>query len=538
MHVKRFALTLTALSSGALLATEPPAQDLQPIIEAHRTFLADDLLEGRAAGTRGFDIAARYVAAQFQRLGLRSMGEGEAYFQTVPLLSAQVNLEASRLVVHGADGAEVALEALNDMTARPAYDSTSETVRAPAVFIGFGVRAGEFGHDDLEGVDLTGKIAVVLAGAPEHLPVTARAHFSRRKYDAIEAAGAIGMVYLNKPDDAQRTPWAVSLARQRFARMRLIDPDGGVVDGLSGIRVSATVRSGGGAALFEGAPMSLDEAHTAAERGEVMHFPLACEVTLHGEATFERTSSSNVLGLLPGSDPALADRPIVITSHLDHLGIGPEIDGDNIYNGAYDNATGTAIMLAAAEALVNGPQRARPVLFAAVTAEEKGLLGSLHLARNPPAGLSGYAANLNVDMTQLHVPNREVLGRGDQHSTLGAIFSEVAAAQGWTVVEDPIPEEVIFVRSDQYSFVRQGVPALYLSAGNTEGEAAEHERDFRRNHYHRPSDDLSLPIDWDSAVAFTRLLENLLGAVADETADPVWLKGDFFGRIYHGPMQE
>jgi hypothetical protein len=533
------------LVPALLLATPPMLAETtdstwQQRMEAHRSFLADDLLEGRGAGTRGYDLAAAYVAAQFHRMGVAGATDDGGYLQPVELLSAQVNLEASRIVVHGAE--DIALEPLNDHYVRPAYDAEQVEIRAPAVFIGFGVHAPELDHDDLAGVDLEGKIAVILAGAPEQFPVTARAHYSRRKYDEIERRGAVGMIYLYKPDDAQRVPWAVALGRARFARMRLIDTEGEIVDGLPGIRASAVIRSGGGKALFSHAPRNLRQVYAAAKKGEVQSFPLDIDVTLGAAATFDRASSANVIGVLPGTDPELAGRPVVITSHLDHLGIGPERDGDTIYNGAFDNATGIAIMLAIAEDLAAQGGLARPVLFAAVTAEEKGLLGSLHLARHPPSWVERYAANLNVDMTLLLAPVRQVIARGDIHSTLGADIRAIAAEQGYDLLEDPMPEEVIFVRSDQYSFIREGVPSLYISAGldstDPEVDLRAMEKAFRREHYHQPSDDLSLEIDWPSAVGFAQLFGGLIERVARESEDPVWLADDFFGRIYNGPMQE
>jgi len=252
-------------------------------------------------------------------------------------------------------------------------------------------------------------------------------------------------------------------------------------------------------------------------------------------------TSANVLGWLPGTDPALADEPIVVTAHLDHIGIGPAINGDAIYNGALDNALGSAAMLAAAEQLAAAPRLRRPILFAALTAEEKGLLGASHLARHRPARVRRYAANLNFDMPVILAPVRDVIGIGAEHTTLGASLAAVAAKNNFTVSPDPAPEEVVFVRSDQYPFIRAGVPALFMKSGqhglDPKQDLAALEADFRKVHYHKPSDDLTRPIHWPSAGAFATVTAELIRSVADDPVAPSWKPGDFFGSRF-GPEKD
>jgi Zn-dependent M28 family amino/carboxypeptidase len=500
-------------------------------IRAHTTFLADDLLEGRAAGTRGHALAMAYVSAQFERLGLEPAGMS-GYLQPLALRESRIDREAGRLVIrHG--GKETTLENLNQTVVRPAPGSTASEVTAPAVFVGFGISAPEFGYDDFANTDVRGKIAVILAGSPTRLPATARAHYSRSKTAELAARGAVGVVSLETPAEEKRTPWAISVARGRFPTMRLINPDGSLLEAYPEIRASASVSRAAASAFFTPTSRSIDAVFAASERGEPQAFALDLEITLAGKAAVSDTTSSNVLGWLPGSDPTLSGDPLVITSHLDHLGVGQPVKGDAIYNGAMDNAIGSAIMLAIAEELVNGPRSLRPVLFVALTAEEKGLLGAFHLARTPPSKVRRYAANLNVDMPVILAPVRDIIGFGSEHSSLGPKLASAAARQGFTLSPDPKPEEVIFVRSDQYAFVRAGVPSLYLKSGVNGPSGGPNlsalEEDFRRNRYHQPSDDLAQPIHWGSAAAFARLAADVARSIAQDPVAPKWNPGDFFG---------
>ena len=504
-------------------------------VRAHTTFLASDALEGRGAGTRGHAIAMEYVAAQFRRLGIRPVGDN-GYLQPVAMRESRLNLEAGRFVIRHA-GQETALAIINDTIVRPAPNSVVGEVSAPAVFAGFAIHAPEFGYDDFgNGVDVRGKIAVVLAGSPRALPATARAHYSRQKHAELVRRGAVGLVTIGTPGEEARYPWALAANRARFPAMRLIQADGTLFEAYPELRVIASVSQAAGAALFTHAPHRIDAVFAASERSEPQAFSLNLELSLSGEAEVSDTDSANVLGWLPGTDETLAAEPIVVTGHLDHLGIGPAVEGDTIYNGALDNALGIAIMLAAAEELSTGPRPRRPILFAALTAEEKGLLGATQLARHPPVGVRRYAANLNIDMPIILASVHDVVGIGAQHTNLGATLEHAAARTGFTVSPDPLPDEVIFVRSDQYEFVRAGVPALLIAAGTKpldgDLDLAALNADFRRNHYHKPSDDLSRPIHWESAGAFVQLTAEFLRTAADNAEPPSWLPGDFFGTLF------
>lgn len=518
-------------------AQSQTAESTARSIRAHATFLADDLLEGRGTGTRGHELAARYVASQFARLGIEPGADGGVYEQPIKLLESASNREAGRLIVRSGEK-EDALTPVNDMFVTVAAGQTSDSISAPAVFVGFGIQAPDLRHDDFVGVDLHGKIAVVLSGAPQRFPSEQRAHHGHtdQKRALLVQHGAIGVVTIMSPWDEARRPWAITAAQGRFPAMRLVDSAGDLVGNFPQLRVSGTVGNAAAGRILIGGPKTLAEIFATGERGESQSFPLGVTITLAGESTVRPVESLNVLGWLPGSDPALAGRPLVITGHLDHLGIGAPVNGDSIYNGAVDNALGIGVLLQVAEALAGGPRPRRPVLFAAVTGEEKGLLGARHLASNPPARVQRFAANLNIDMPLLSAPARDLIAYGSRNSTLGAVLEKVAARHGLVVSPDPAPEEVRFVRSDQYPFVLTGVPAMKVDPGRQAVDPAVDlvaaEQDFRKNHYHKPSDELSRPIEWAAAARHTALMADLARTIADDAQAPTWLPGDFFGELF------
>jgi len=529
------------ISSLALLAAAvPAAADEAAVaarrIQAHVTFLADDLLEGRGTGTRGHALAIRYVVAQFARLGIEPGADG-GYTQPIKFLESTSNREAGHLVVRSGDK-EDALAPVTDMFVTVAAGQTADTITAPAVFVGFGVQAAELGYDDFAGVDLQGKIAVILSGAPKRFPSEQRAHHAHpdQKRTLLVKHGAIGVVTIVTPWDEARRPWAITAAQGRFPTMRLLAADGGVLDAFPQLRVNGTVGNAAAGRVLVGAPKSLAAIFAAAESGEPQNFPLGTTITLAGESAVRQVESFNVLGWLPGSDPALAGEPLVITGHLDHLGIGAEVNGDSLYNGALDNAMGVSVLLNAAEELAAGPRLRRPVLFAALCGEEKGLLGSRYLSAHPPSRVRRYAANINIDMPLVINPVRDVTAFGAEHSTLKTILDGVAARHGFTVSPDPEPDEVRFVRSDQYPFVLQGVPAIALAAGEKPVDPAFDRKAtltaWRKDRYHKPSDDLSQPIDWPSAGAYGALMTDLVRTIASDPKAPAWLPGDFFGGLY------
>ncbi len=532
--------TAIAISIATFVQAADPTLDVNPALGAHIAFLADDLLEGRGTGSPGHEIAARYVAAQFQQLGLLPGGTSNTWFQTVPLLESQVVPDSSRFELRQDGNVEV-LEVNLDYLPSPEFTDTNATVTAPLVFAGFGVHAPELGYDDFAGLDLRGKIAVVLGKAPSRFPATALAHHAhgRQKSKALVERGAVGVLSVPTPKDLEDAPWPRQVIQSKFPSMRWMQPDGRPANVYPQLKGSARISPAGAGKVFAGARHSLAEVLAAAERGEPPRFPLNREATLSVRSELRRLESPNVIGRLPGGDPKLAGESVVLTAHLDHQGRGPEVAGDSVYNGAYDNAIGVAMMLEVARKLsAQKPALRRTVVFAAVTAEEKGLLGSEYLAGHWPEANGRPIANINFDMVLVTAPTRRFTILGVEHSSLRAPVESAASRWGLDLVPDPRPDRVLFVRSDQYSFIQQGVPALFPKVADpgadAEASAGISPDVFLRDHYHRPSDDISLPRDEASAARFVGFMTDLVRQVADADQAPQWNPGDFFGVTFGG----
>jgi Zn-dependent M28 family amino/carboxypeptidase len=538
-------LLAAALTLGAARpTTEDPllAEALSRVsgraVRAHVEFLADDLLEGRATGTRGYDIAARYVVAELAGLGLAPAGENGGYLQQVPLL--QSRLVEGTLSLTGVSGKTV-LTPREEFLMAADTSRTESRVEAPVVFAGYGVRAPRQGQDDYAGLEVKGKIVAVLSGAPARFPSEERAYHASRSRKAELAAerGAVGVLALRPPAEEARTPWPRLVDTASAPQARWIRPDGTPEGALPGLRGSALLSAAAARQLFAASPLPLDEAFAAAGQPSFRGFPLGASATLTARSEHSRITSPNVIGLLEGSDPALRSSYVVYSAHLDHVGPSAEGAGDRIHNGAYDNALGVGVVLEVARVLAGlEPRPRRSLLFLFVTAEEQGLLGSDYFAANPTVPKAGIAANVNVDMPLLLFPPAEVVAFGAENSTLEGAARAAAGAAGLALAPDPMPEETIFVRSDQYSFVRRGVPAVYFSPGMRSADAAQDGprlfREFLGRHYHRPSDDLSLPMDLGAIALYTRANVALGFEIAQDPRAPSWKPGNFFAETFGG----
>ncbi len=507
-------------------------------IYAHVAYLADDALEGRLTGEPGFDKAAQYVADRFAEFGLEPGGD-EDWYQQVPLQGYRIDTESVLVVVHR-DTGDTELTYRDDYTMSADKVRSENRVRGELVYIGRGVHAPDYGYSDYGDIDVNGKILVGYSGGPGSIPGDERAFYSssRTKSEELVARGAVGWIGLRSRQSQANSPWERSRkAAGTKTSMTWIDQSGAPDGHYPEIQGGASLSPAAATALLDGTPISFEETLDAIEASAVASVPLGIEVTLARKTTHEQFSSPNVIGIIRGTDPELTDEYVVYTAHLDHVGVGVEVDGDAIYNGMYDNAMGTAIMLETARALAAMPPR-RSVMFIALTGEERGLLGSDYFAHYPTVPVDSIVANVNIDMPLFIFPLADIVAFGAEHSSLGAVAGAAAAAEGFVLTPDPIPEEGLFRRSDQYSFVRKGIPAIYLDPGFTssdpdiDGEALR--TDHRHNHYHRPSDDLSRPIDWDSAVRFTRANARIGWAIANDDARPTWNEGDFFGDKFAG----
>ena len=513
---------------------EPWALVRQEAIRSHVDFLASDLLEGRAAASRGYDIAAAYVASQFRQNALKPAGDAAGFYQIVPLLEATPVLPGSSAewVV---DGKTTRFEYGTDYLPSADFTSASSTVSAPLVFAGYGVAAPELGHDDLANVDLKGRIAVIFTGAPAKFPHHQRAYYSwnNGKLGTLIEHGAVGALLIESPADAKRTPWDRSVAMSWTPQMRWIDDSGAPHNAFEQLKLRFRFNQSAAERLFEGADRDFDAILAAAEAGDVQGFDLPGLLTLSATTGLRRTESMNVVGAISGADPRVRDEYVIVTAHLDHLGRGAAVGGDSIYNGAHDNALGTGILLEMARALnESGVRPRRTIVFAALTAEEKGLLGSDYLAARPPYPIGNLIANINIDMPMLLAPTTDLIARGAEHSSLGTAARNAAAAHGYRLSPDPTPEQVSFIRSDQFSFIQHGVPAVVLGGGyktrdkNVDIDALR--ADFLKNHYHQPSDQTNLPMDLAGAADLARINLRILLEVANAPTTPAWKPKDFF----------
>lgn len=523
-------------AAPALPATPRPANDTPAgqRIEADVAALADDAMQGRATGTPGYERAARYVAGRYGEIGLEPAGDDGGWFQRVPLLQATVLAEGARLEIER-DGRLTALALRGQFLPGVDFNREASAVQAPAVFVGQAVHAPELGHDDFAGLDLRGKVAVMFGGAPGTFDDTRRAfHASQReKLRNVVERGAVGAVFVNTADDEARYPWARAVEAMARPAMRLRDRDGRGIDTWPQLQATAVVSAAAADVLFEDSGQTAAQLFDAAREGRLRGFDLHASVRLASRSRIAPVESSNVVGRIAGGDPAVAGESVVYTAHLDHLGSGGD-DGP-VYSGALDNALGVAIMLEAARELAQAPAPRRPLLFVALTAEEQGLLGAQWFARHPPVD-GRLVANINMDMPMLTAPTRDVVPVGVAHSTLDAVLEQAAAEIGVGLSPDPFPEEVVFVRSDQYAFVRAGVPAIYLMGGvvgaNPDQDPTLAMTWFLRHCYHQPCDTPELPIQYGDAARMARLNARIGQLVGDAAQPPAWKPGDFFGETF------
>lgn len=537
MPTKTLIASAAFLIAGVSGAAEPWTLVRQDAIRGHVEFLANDLLEGRAAASRGYDIAAAYTASQFRQFRLEPGGNDGSYLQAVPLVEATPVLPGSAVELVVGEASHT-FEYGTHYLPSADYLSASSTLSAPLTFAGYGIDAPELNYNDFADVDLKGRIAVVFSGAPAQFPHTQRAYYSSSytKFATLIERGAVGAVLVESPQDAKIFPWERVVAMSWTPQMRWLDANGNPQSAFEQLKLRFRFNQEAAAQLFEGAQKSFTEVLASAEAGEAQGFDLPGLLTLSATTGLRRTESDNVIAIAPGSDPRLKNEYIVVTAHLDHLGRGAAVNGDSTYNGAQDNAVGMGILLEMARALnASGIKPRRSIVFAAVTAEEKGLLGSDYLAHHPPAD-GKFVGAINIDMPMLFVPLQDFIALGEEHSSLGAVARTAIANQGYRLSPDPTPEQVSFVRSDQFSFIRQGIPSIVIGGGyrarDKQVDAVKLRQEFLQQHYHQPSDDLAGPIDFAGAADLARVNLRVVLDAANAAAKPAWKAGDFFGRAF------
>ena len=501
---------------------------------SHVLVLADDRLEGRGTGSPGHRKAAEYVAREFEKAGLKPAGT-EGFLQPVKLIARELDETQSSLTLVKDSGGEEPLELGRDAIISSRIEPAA-SLEVEMVFAGHGLSIPEAHHDDFDGLDVRGKLVVILAGAPPSIPGPLAAHMQSQDERAavLKRLGAIGIVNIMNPANMD-IPWErASLARFNPS-MSLADP---TLDGTRGLKLAVTINPAHADKLFAGSGHTFAKIVEAANAGKPLpHFKLPARLKATAAVKHTDIVSENVVAMLPGTDPKLKDEYVIFTAHLDHLGVGRPINGDKIYNGAMDNASGIAAMLDVAAMLKeNGTKLRRSMLFLAVTAEEKGLLGSKYFASDPTVAPRAIVANINTDMFLPLYPLKKLTIYGMDESDLGGDAEAVAQSLGVLPQRDPEPKRNVFIRSDQYSFIRRGVPALALKVGLDKGSPEEEmQKKWLKERYHAPSDDLAQPVDKQAAGAFDVLVAKLLERVANRTERPHWRDSSFFKRFeQHG----
>lgn len=511
-------------------------------LAAHIRRLASDEFEGRAPATRGEEMTVRYLIEQFREFGLRPGNPDGTYIQKVPLVGITTDPSAS--LTFAAQGKTMTLRYGEDFVAWTRRVVETSRAEGELVFVGYGVQAPEFQWDDFKGVNVRGKVLLVLINDP---PVPdprdpskldermfggrAMTYYGRWTYKFEKAAelGAAGALIIHETEPAGY-PWAVVRSSWTGEQFDLVAPD----RNMSRCAVEGWITEEKARALLAVVGRDLDSLKKAAVSRDFRPVPLGARVSVALKNTIRQIESRNVIARLEGSDPRLKEEYVIYVAHWDHLGIGPEVRGDRIYNGAVDNASGTAglLELARAYARLSPPPR-RSILFLAVTAEEKGLLGSRYYAENPLYPLEKTVAVINLDGLNVYGRTRDITIIGLGNSTLDEHVRAVAAAQGRIVRPDPEPEKGFFYRSDHFPFARQGVPALDPDSGvdyvgRPEGWGLEMRRKYTAERYHKPQDEFDPSWDLSGAVQDVQLLFQVGYRVAQDDKWPEWYPGTEF----------
>ncbi|MGH7516415.1 MAG: M28 family peptidase [Gemmatimonadales bacterium] len=532
-HLIAAALGVLALSVAPLAAQQSAATRVARAVDAdvlrgHLVFLADDALEGRAPGTRGGDLAAKYIAAQFARLGLIPAGDDSSYLHRVPIISLDPAPQAS--IVTG--GNEWRLDYKQDYVMWSMHDDSVVSTGGDLVFAGYGIVAPEYGWNDYEGADVKGKVVVVLVNTPGIRDSTLfrgkyMTYYGRWTYKLEEAErqGAAGVLLVHTPESATYG-WATVTGSWTGPQTRVARKSGplAVAGWLSEAASDRLLQPQGGLAKLAG---------DAAIKG-FRAVPLAARLGATVRSNIEHAETYNVLGQRPGRGPR-AREVVMIGAHYDHLGYGPAVNGDSLYNGAEDNASGTAALLAAAEAFNrSGVTTGRSILFMGFAAEESGLLGSTAYAARPSVPLARIAAVLNMDVMNLYGRTRDIAALGVDQSSLGRMFTAAAAAEGLrvTVNEDALIRGSFF-RSDHFPLARVGVPALSLESGGDfigkpKGWGEEQKKEYTDKRYHQPDDELLQWFTYDGTLQQLRVVLRTAVAAADSRRQPVWSAGSEF----------
>ena len=494
--------------------------------------LAGDDMEGRETGSFGLRKAQEYVVEQLRRAGLEPAGS-KSYYQPMQFESRQIVEKESSLAL--VRQGQVEPLTLGDDAIFNTRVNLAPSMEAPLVFAGYGLAIPELNYDDLAGLDLRDKVVVIFSGAPEEIPGALASHYqsASERWKALRKAGVRGVITIPNPA-AMDIPWSRISANRAHPSMAL---KGAEFDDTPGEDLAVTINPERAQKLFPGSGHTLQElVDLVKERKPLPHFELALSVRARAVVNKKTLESANLAAQLTGSDPKLKNEYVVLSAHLDHLGIGEPINGDRIYNGAMDNASGSAVLLDLIGSLKKSPQKLkRSLLFLFVTGEEKGLLGSRYFTAHPTVKPGSMIANINIDMFLPIVPLKVLTVYGLAESDLGDMARETAESMGVQVQADPEPQRNAFIRSDQYNFIRHGVPALAMGVGFEKGSPQQEIfKNWRTQRYHAPSDDLDQPVDLATAGKYEEIVRALMVRAANDPGRPLWKANSFFRR--YAPM--
>ena len=523
----------TRAQDGPAVSSDPALHINEAILRAHIRFLAHDLLEGRGPGSRGDDLTQLYVATQFQTYGLQPAAPDGSWIQPVPLVGVKTNAPAK--IKFKAGDASVELESVTDFMSTigsPVKEASIDS--AELVFVGYGIQAPEYQWNDFKDVDLKGKVLVIMNNDPSDDPELfegkRRLYYGRwdYKYETAAKQGAAGAIIIHTTPSAGY-PWQVIKTSWAGEEFELRGSEG------PRMKLKAWATEDGIRKVLQANGKDLDALRASAEKREFKPVPLGINLSIKLTADVREKDTANVLGILPGSDPELKDEVLIYMAHHDHLGIGErDSRGDNIYNGAIDNAAGTASLLSMLKAYASLDSKPkRSIMFAAVGAEEQGLLGSRYFAEHPPIKPGNMAAVINMDGANIIGRTHDVNVIGHGKSNLDTIVTRVAKSQNRIVTPDHFPDRGYYYRSDQFSLAKIGVPGVYLHSGvNVVGKPAgwgkEKLDEWVQNTYHQPSDEYSDDWDLSGAIEDARLLFNVGLNVLQQNEMPAWTPGDEF----------
>jgi len=533
MKIKLWTLSLALLFAISAAAQTAPHFDGQTWWN-HIKVLADDKLEGRDTGSRGEREAQKYAVEQLKNAGAEPAGI-DGFYQPVKFVSRQiVEKDCSLTLIRDGKRERLALgeDAIISTRIMPAPE-----VEAPLVFVGYGLKVPEKDYDDFAGLDIRGKIIVILSGSPSQIPGALASHYqtAAERWKVLRAAGALGIVSLINPASMD-IPWSRLALNRAHPNIDLDYPE---FNETEGAKLTVTVNPASAEKFFTGSGHTFEEiAGLGKDRKPLPHFPLAISLAAKTKVEVTKVDSANLVAKLPGSDPALKEEYVVLSAHLDHIGIGEPINGDRIYNGAMDNGSGSALLLDMAASFKKNPEKLRrSILLVLVTGEEKGLLGSKYFAAHPTVAPKSIVADVNVDMFLPIVPLKLLTVLGLDESDLGDRARGIAQSLGVRVQADPEPLRNVFVRSDQYSFIRHGIPSMMMSVAAEPGSPEQKIlKDWLTQRYHAPSDDVNQPVDLAAAAKYEEIVRALLINIANDSHRPEW-KPDSFFRRYAEPVK-